>query len=783
MTITGAPFSEELSIWSVLGLTGRGTDEWARLRGLQYSQLAAVSRARLLTQALAAAVTVILFAQAVPYALMAGWLGALSATLTYNTRSDWSLSNADRRALTREEFRRQALGTVINALTWVVPLFAFAPHAMPHLRYELWTVLAMLMTVSAVILPTVPLATLLFSLIVGGASVLTFFLNHQLGMAGVTALFVTCIALGTIEASRHFLLSRLATQGMAENSEVVSLLLREFAEDDANWLWLTDSKRRVRSVSRRFAEALGVSPDEIEGESLLKLIAGPHVRGENLDPSLHELAERLRQRESFSNLVVRVNVKGEPRWWEISATPRIDESGVFCGFRGVAADVTDERESTRKIAYLARYDTLTGLPNRMMVNDTLADALEAARVSERPCAFLMMDLDRFKAVNDTLGHPVGDALLAAVAERLLRLMDAENMLCGRLGGDEFCVVIRDASNRGLIGQLARDIITALSSPYQIDNHLISVGCSIGSALGPRDGETGEEVMRNADFALYRAKHAGRGRHFAFDEGLHVETKARREMEAELRKAVERGELELAFQPEVNGANDRVVAMEALLRWNSREHGQLAPARFLNLAEESRLILPIGEWVLQEACNQAALWPGKLKVSVNISGRQLLDPAFADHVVKALSVSGLAPQRLCLEVREVAFQRDPASVRAMLERVVALGCAVVLDDFGNGPSALSQLCEVHYSAIKLDRALMKGAVAGNAEAVAMIRAAVALADSLEMVVTAKGVESEEELELVRALGCRRIQGEAYGTPMTSGEVTQLFAPAQRPEQTA
>ena len=737
--------------------------------------MARVAQARLFTQALAALVTVVLFHRSVPAGLMAGWLGALAGSLTYTTKSDWSLANADERAMTTLEFYRQALGTAVNALVWVVPMFAFAPRAMVHLRFELWTVLAMLMTVSAVIIPTVPLATLLFSVIVGAASVVVFLSQHQLGMAGVTALFVASIALGTIEASRHFLHSRLASAGIAESSEVVRLLLREFEDDDSNWLWLIDSSRRVRSVSRRFAEALGMAPEAIEGQGFLGLLAGQRQRGEPLDPSLNALAERLRLHESFFNLLVRVLVKGEPRWWEMAATPRIDENGVFIGFRGVAADVTDERESSERIAYLARYDTLTGLPNRRMVLDALAEALAGAGAGPQS-ALLMLDLDRFKPVNDTLGHPVGDALLAAVAERLMRLMDRESMLCGRLGGDEFAVVVRGASDSVRLERLANEIIASLSSPYQIETHTISIGCSIGTAMAgvgergvARGAESVEEWMRHADFALYRAKQGGRGRHCAFDENLQDETRLRRSMEGELRQAISRGELELTFQPEVEADSGECARFEALLRWHSPAHGTLSPAGFLTLAEESRLILPIGEWVLGEACRQAAAWPGKLPVSVNISARQLLDPSFADTVVQALATSGLAPQRLCLEVQEAVFERDAALARSVLERARALGCMLVLEDFGAGPSALTLLCELAFCAVKLDRALIKGAAAGNIEALALIRAGVAMAETLEIAVTAKGVETQAEHALAKRLGCRRIQGTLSGRAMPGGQV--------------
>lgn len=777
----------ELSIWSVLGLSGHGTEEWLRLRGLQYSQLALVARARIWTQALAAVVSVLLFFPYVGHPLIGGWLGALCASLTYSIRNEGQLSDADRRRMTSSEFRRQALGTIINALVWAAPLVFFVPYSPMHLRYEYWTVLAMLMTVSAVIVPTVPLSTLLFSTIVGCGSVVGFFTLLQPGMAGVAALFVASIALGTIEASRHFLSSHLAAAGMAERNEVVSLLLREFDEDEADWLWQTDAQRRVRAVSDRFAEAMGMARADIDGAGFLSLLSGPGgegraAEGRGVDragaPGIKELEEKLKARESFSNLLVRVMVQGTRRYWSLSGAPRHDDLGNFLGFRGVASDVTEQQETSEKIAYLARYDTLTGLPNRMMVIDALENALVAVRDGDGQCAFLMIDLDRFKAVNDTLGHPVGDQLLSQVAERLKVLM-TPNSLCGRLGGDEFCVVLRQANERALVARLAQAIIEDLSKPYYVDGHELSIGASVGSAFGPGDGGSVPALMRNADFALYRAKRNGRGMHSAYDEALRAEAEARAWLEEALRSAVEQQEFELFYQPVVDAGSERLVGFESLLRWNSPELGRVSPDRFLSLAEDTRLSLPIGSWVLKEACHQVAQWPGNLNVSVNVSDRQALDPAFIDHVVTALAVSGLAPQRLELEVTESVFQRDPAQARATLERLTALGCSVILDDFGAGHASISILCEMRFDAIKLDRALMKGAASGNAESVAMIRAAVAIADSLEMITIAKGVETPEELQIACSLGCRRLQGMAYGGARSVDEVQDLFGTRAAP----
>jgi diguanylate cyclase (GGDEF)-like protein/PAS domain S-box-containing protein len=292
-----------------------------------------------------------------------------------------------------------------------------------------------------------------------------------------------------------------------------------------------------RSVSPRFAYALGLTREEIDGKPFIQLIAGPAWETGQFPSSLHDLAERLKRRESFSNLLVRVTINGQQRWWELSGTPKLDENGNFDGFRGVGSDVTEQRESSDKIAHMARYDTLTGLPNRMMLTEALGDALRYAAQWRTRCAFLMIDLDRFKAVNDTLGHLVGDQLLARVSERLKDEM-TDNELCGRLGGDEFAIVIRDASDLDPCRSGCPGGDRAAVAPYEVDHHTLYVGASVGSAIGPRDGQTVETLMRNADLALYRSKEDGGGLHFGYEPALHAHAEERRKLEFSLRRALE-----------------------------------------------------------------------------------------------------------------------------------------------------------------------------------------------------------------------------------------------------
>jgi diguanylate cyclase (GGDEF)-like protein len=421
---------------------------------------------------------------------------------------------------------------------------------------------------------------------------------------------------------------------------------------------------------------------------------------------------------------------------------------------------------------MARYDTLTGLPNRMMVTEALGEAMRYADQWRTRCAFLMIDLDRFKAVNDTLGHLVGDQLLARVSERLKSIM-TDNELVGRLGGDEFAIVIRDATDHNRVSRVAEAAIELLSRPYEVDHHTLYIGASVGSALGPRDGSTVETLMRNADLALYRSKEEGGGVHHGYEPSLHQEAEERRKLEFSLRRALEKGEMMLNFQPVVDAKDESIVSFEALLRWNSEEHGMVSPAKFIPLAEDTRLIVPIGEWVLREACREAVNWPNGVKVAVNVSGEQLLDRGFIASVVGALSSSGLPPQRLEIEVTESIFVRDASTARSALEQIMALGCGIALDDFGTGYSSLAYIRNLRFSTIKVDRSFVQGAAMGNAESLAIIRAVVAMAESLEMSTTAEGVETEHQLDVIRQLGCRKIQGYYYGRPMPALEASNLF----------
>ncbi|WP_305959339.1 putative bifunctional diguanylate cyclase/phosphodiesterase [Aurantiacibacter sp. 219JJ12-13] len=760
-----------MSILQVIGLRDPSEGDWTRLRTLQYAELHRVSLFRIAAHGLAALIAVTLYAGSIAPWILSAWL--LSVVLAV-----WNVGRIDRRFVGIEnrgvqwvEFSRQALGVAGCTVPWVAALLFFVPEGTAANHYALWALAAMLIAGSAAAATSAPVATVVFDLIVGAAGAASFILTGDILFAIAAIVYTITILAGALRSARMYLSARIAEAGVAEKDEVVSLLLREFEEKESDWLWQVDTNRRIRAASPRFAFAFGSMPEEIEGESFIKLIAGAAWESGEFPRTLHELAEKLKRREHFSNILVQVHLEAGRRWWELSGTPMYDENGSYIGFRGVGSDVTEQRDRDEKIAYLARYDTLTGLPNRLMLTEALGEAMRYADQWKTRCAFLMIDLDRFKAVNDSLGHQLGDRLLAKVSRRLDSVM-GENEQCGRLGGDEFAVVIRDAADKSRVERLSEAIIDTLSQPYLIDNHTLFIGASVGSAIGPRDGDSVETLMRNADLALYRAKDEGGNTHYRYQPSLHADAEERRKLELSLRQAIRKGELELNFQPVVNARSECVVSFEALLRWNSSEHGFVSPAKFIPLAEDTRLIVPIGEWVLHEACREAVRWPDDIKVAVNVSGEQLLEPNFSASVVRALADTGLPAHRLEVEVTESVFLRDGRTARQTLEEIMALGCSIALDDFGTGYSSLGYLRTLRFSTIKVDKSFVQGAAQDNQESLAIIRAVVAMAQSLQMTTTAEGVEDEDQVALIRELGCTKIQGYYFGRPMKATEAHSL-----------
>ncbi|MFA5969262.1 MAG: EAL domain-containing protein [Sphingomonas sp.] len=672
-----------------------------------------------------------------------------------------------------EDVRATMIDGISLGAVWTAPALAIIVRHDIGAALGISVVLSVLMAASAVAMAALPLATLSFLAIAGLSMAAILAVSASPVFAAIACVFAALLMVACFDRARALVLIRTNQIALSERDETVALLLRATDSEDhaADWLWETDASRRIVRASPRLAYAAGLDPIKINKMPFLQVLAGPGWETGKFAPGLRELAEKLQQRETFRGVVVQVTVNGQSRWWELSASPRFDDAGKFLGLRGVGSDVTEARASADQINRMARFDTLTGLPNRLLLNETLVRVVAEAEKWGSRCAFMMIDLDRFKAVNDTLGHPVGDRLLSRVAERLGTLM-TENEMVGRLGGDEFAVVIRDAKDTARLERLAVSIIEAISRVYEIDQHRVYIGASLGIAVGPRDGRTAETLIRSADLALYRSKEAGGGVFNIYEPQLHMQAEERRVLEVSLRDAVKNGEFHLAYQPVVSTETTKVTAFEALLRWHHPKLGEIPPGKFIQLAEEARLIGPIGEWVLRTACHEAASWPAPTRISVNVSPEQLTSPNFVATVTSALANSGLAPERLELEVTESVFMQEGTGSSKVLEQILALGVKLALDDFGTGYSSLGYLSRIRFSTIKLDRGFVQGAANGKPEALAIIRAVVALAQTLGMATTAEGVESEQQHRMVIDLGCTNVQGYYFGRPLPVEEARNL-----------
>ncbi|WP_200845106.1 EAL domain-containing protein [Roseomonas sp. 18066] len=428
-------------------------------------------------------------------------------------------------------------------------------------------------------------------------------------------------------------------------------------------------------------------------------------------------------------------------------------------------DITERRQIEDRIVHLAHHDTLTALPNRVTFRDRLEAAL--AEGPQARCALLYLDLDRFKPVNDTLGHPVGDAVLQMVAQRITAQL-RKNDVVARLGGDEFAVLMDGCDRMPEVNRLADRLIREISRPMQVNGQQVVVGASIGIACAPRHGIDPDLLLRNADLALYRAKETGRACHRAYEPDMELVVQQRRELEQDLRRALELGEFTLHFQPVVDTGRGQVTGCEALLRWESPKRGRVPPGDFIPFAEEIGMMAEIGDWVLRAACREAARWTQPLTVSVNLSVTQFHREDLTARVSLALAESGLPAERLELEITETAMIDDVAGATAILEQLRRLGIRIALDDFGTGYSSLSFLRNLPFTRIKIDRSFVHD-LGVKPEAAAIVRAVTGMCDSLKVSVTAEGVETERQMAMLRAEGCDEVQGFLIGRPCPPGEL--------------
>ena len=521
-------------------------------------------------------------------------------------------------------------------------------------------------------------------------------------------------------------------------------------------------------VFDRFAEVSGRTTAELANMSPKELFTGS---GQN-HPAVEILLGSMERRVSFTDLQVPLNVRGDQHWWSLTGTPDFDDAGVFVGYHGVGSDITLQKKADERINFLAHNDALTGLYNRAHFTEILNQNVSRLERYGAPFALIFLDLDHFKAVNDTYGHPAGDRLLAEVAIRLRQEVPAGSSVA-RLGGDEFAVIIPKSVTPDDMTSLARSLLQSISAPYPIDGEKLKIGVSIGIAVAPRHGTRPDQLLRNVDLALYRAKEGGRNAYRVFESGMDSVARERRALEFDLRTALDGKELELFYQPLMGSIDSMPVGFEALLRWNHPIRGRISPAEFIPIAESTGLIKAIGEWAIREACRTAATWPSHLTVAVNLSAPQFDRDRIVDVVSMALAETGLEPHRLELEITESLLIDRPDEVLATLQRLKDLGVSIAMDDFGTGYSSLSYLLKFPFDKIKIDRSFVS-AINTDKAACDVLRTIGSLGKSLNVRITAEGVETAEQADFLRAIACDQLQGFFFAKPLQVAEIPAFLA---------
>ena len=545
-------------------------------------------------------------------------------------------------------------------------------------------------------------------------------------------------------------------------------LLDATLEHMAHGLCAFDENLRLVVVNRRYLEIYGLTEaDAPPGTSLFDLMKQSIARG------VHR--EGITAEQMHSDFKARLIDNKEPVLHRKLANGRViavrHQPMASGGWVGTYEDITERHQAEEHIAHIARHDALTDLPNRLLFHEKMATGLVRVNSSGESMAVMCLDLDNFKAVNDSLGHPIGDKLLQQVAHRLCDHLGVGDTIA-RLGGDEFAILhpmrtLRDAED------LARRLIGAGSEPVDVEGHEITTGISIGIAIAPQNGLTSEQLMKCADVALYQAKSQGRNTFRFFEPSMDLRLQARRALEIDLRRALTAGEFHLAYQPLINLASNELVGFEALLRWNHPERGAVSPAEFIPVAEETGLIIPLGQWVLRQACTEAARWPGGLKVAVNLSPVQFRSRGLLATVTQTLAAAGLSPDRLELEITEAVLLEQNDINMGTLHQLRALGTRIAMDDFGTGYSSLSYLRRFPFDKIKIDRSFVFDSIAGQ-QGEAIIRTIAELGSTLGIQTTAEGIETAEQLQIVRRAGCTEGQGYLIGRPCSEVQAREFIA---------
>ncbi len=705
-------------------------------------------------------------------ALLLAWLAGIALACGYGLYGWLRSRRRPLRAVPAKLVVRAALHAGVLALLWAcLPLFWF-PQAQPAQQLFLAVMCTGMLAGGAMALAMLPPAAIAYVAVLTAASIAGL---QRWGdplaplLQAVVGVYALVMLVAALAVMRLFTLRVQSEREAARQSEVVGLLLRDFEESTADVLWEVDRGGRFVQVSERLAQLLERPAAKLSQLGLLPVLQSLQVEGSQ---GVERLRSALERGEGFRDQVVRVATAQGTRWWSVTAKPLHDTEGRAIGWRGVISDVTAERKSHQHLSFLAHFDSLTGLANRVALRNRLAQSIEQALLpSGRRSALMCMDLDNFKTINDSMGHSVGDAVLQEMAQRLRQHMRKSD-LCGRLGGDEFAVLIDDVRSDEEVRQLAQRLVAAMRVPVQAQGLSVATGVSIGISLLPEHARSVDEALAAADLALHAAKSGGRGRVQVFTEALGASQKRRMNVERELRDALLRDQLQVLYQPQVDIESWTIVGAEALVRWQHPQLGSVSPVEFIGVAEETGLIHNIGAWVIDRACHDAQHVLKDLRIAVNVSPSQVKRAGLVGELRAQLQRHRLSPERLEIEITESLLMENVDGALENLHAIKQLGVRIALDDFGTGYSSLAYLRLFPFDKLKIDRAFIHELMRAS-DARAIVRTMLELARVLGMETLAEGVEEPAQLEVLQRVGCSAMQGFLVARPTPAQELAGLI----------
>lgn len=670
--------------------------------------------------------------------------------------------------------RRATFNSCIIASMWAIPPLLLYSSGTDEQRLFLTAITAGMMCAGGFVFTNLPKAALVFIGILGSASIFALLqiddaTAHYL--IWLLLIYLAILAVNILHAAAVFRAHVLADIASEHQNQVISLLLNDFEQSTADVLWEVGRDLRILRTNSRLNDLFGNRQGGLELQHLPTMIQElqQQLPAELLpaaESQFLQLQAALNSKRAFRDLELPVCIEQHLHWWSITA--KLTPEG---NWRGVIADITHSHQAQQRIWQLAHEDSVTALANRHWFQSQLEESLRGCRQNNERHALLCIDLDRFKAVNDTFGHDTGDLLLKVVAERL-RHHTRSGDLVARTGGDEFAIILRHVHSYQQVDDIAQRLLLSLHQTCQLQGVNVSVGASIGIAFVPEDGRLPEEVLKHADLALYQAKGDGRGRAIRFIPAMAERSHSRHRIEQALRLALQQRQISLVYQPQRHIQSGHMIGVEALARWLDPQLGQVSPALFVEVAEETGLIHDLGLQVLQKACEYLAGWKADITLSVNISPVQLGNPAIVEQIHDTLGFYGVAPQRLELEITENVLLGDSQGALEKLQQLREMGVKIALDDFGTGYSSLAYLRRFPFDKIKIDRSFVREIVS-EPSARAIVGAIIDMARALDMDVVAEGVEDAESLQILRELGCDIAQGFHIFPPMTAQDFSRTL----------